>query len=250
MSSGWRTARFSVFGLVFGVALSANNSQVVLLACATGAAAAAVSMMAGSYLDAATQQDQARALGRRTKAQREAEDAALAQRIAARLQAAGVPSEQADAFQGTIASTPGAFAAIRAEIIPQNPIAEASPMAQGVRVALPVVAGAGAPLLFSEWRPGAQMERGFGAIPLPAGGASVIPTIIIAPIVGFDSAGYGLRYGGGFLDRTLAHIRPRPFAIGVGYPIGLISTIYPQPHDIPMDWIVTGSGALMRRPGL
>jgi hypothetical protein len=49
----------SVFGLVSGVALSANNGQVVLLAGATGAAA--VSMMAGSYLDAATQQDQARA---------------------------------------------------------------------------------------------------------------------------------------------------------------------------------------------
>ena len=129
---GMEDGTVSVFGLVFGVALSANNSQVVLLAGATGAAAAAVSMMAGSYLDAATQQDQARALGRRTKAQREAEDAALAQRIAARLQAAGVPSEQADAFRGTIASTPGALAAIRAEIVPQNPMAEASPMAHAL----------------------------------------------------------------------------------------------------------------------
>lgn len=94
------------------------------------------------------------------------------------------------------------------------------------------------------------MEQGFGTIPLPAGGASVIPTIIIAPLVGLDSAGYGLGYGGGFLDRTLAHLRPRSLAIGVGYPKGLISTIYPEAHDIPMDWIVTGSGALMQRPGL
>ena len=94
------------------------------------------------------------------------------------------------------------------------------------------------------------MEQGFGAIPLPADGASVIPTIIIAPLVGFDSAGYALGYGGGFLDRTLAHMRPRPLAIGVGYPFGLISTIYPQPHDIPMDRIVTGGGTLIRRPGL
>ena len=64
------------------------------------------------------------------------------------------------------------------------------------------------------------------------------------------AAGYQLGYGGGFLDRTLAHLRPRPLAIGVGYPIGLISTIYPQAHDIPMDWIVTGIGSLMQRPGL
>jgi 5-formyltetrahydrofolate cyclo-ligase len=121
---------------------------------------------------------------------------------------------------------------------------------KGIRVALPAVAGEGLPLLFREWLPGAQMERGFGNIPFPAGGAAVLPTILVAPLVGFDSAGHGLGYGGGFLDRTLAHLRPRPVAIGVGYPIGLIPTIYPQAQDIPMDWIVTGSGALIQRPGL
>jgi hypothetical protein len=59
--------------------------------------------------------------------------------------------------------------------------------------------------------------------------SGALPTILVPPLVGFDSAGYGLGYGGGFLDRTQAHLRPRPSAIGVGYPIGLIWTIYPQP---------------------
>jgi 5,10-methenyltetrahydrofolate synthetase len=121
---------------------------------------------------------------------------------------------------------------------------------KGVRIALPAVAGEGLPLLFREWLPGAQMERDAGNIPFPAGGAAILPTILVAPLVGFDAAGYQLGYGGGFLDRTLAHLRPRPLAIGVGYPIGLISTIYPQAQDIPMDWIVTGSGSLIRRMGL
>jgi 5-formyltetrahydrofolate cyclo-ligase len=121
---------------------------------------------------------------------------------------------------------------------------------KGVRVALPAVAGEESPLLFRKWLLGAQMELGFGNIPFPAGGAAVLPTILVAPLVGFDSAGYQLGYGGGFLDRTLAPLHPRPLAIGVGYPIGLISTIYPQPHDIPMDWIVTGSGSLIQRPDL
>jgi len=94
------------------------------------------------------------------------------------------------------------------------------------------------------------MERGAGNIPFPAGGAAVLPTILVAPLVGFDSAGYQLGYDGGFLDRTLAHLRPRPLAIGIGYPIGLISTIYPQAQDIPMNWIVTGSGAPIQRTGL
>jgi VIT1/CCC1 family predicted Fe2+/Mn2+ transporter len=41
----------SIFGLVFGLANAASDSHAVLLAGATGAAAAAVSMMAGTYLD-------------------------------------------------------------------------------------------------------------------------------------------------------------------------------------------------------
>ena len=51
----------SIFGLVFGVAQSAANSQAVLLAGATGAISAAVSMMAGTYLEISTERDQAQA---------------------------------------------------------------------------------------------------------------------------------------------------------------------------------------------
>ncbi len=58
---GMEDGAVSIFGLVFGVAASANASQVVLLAGATGAVAAAVSMMAGSYLEFVSIRDQARA---------------------------------------------------------------------------------------------------------------------------------------------------------------------------------------------
>ena len=33
----------------------------------------------------------------------------------------------------------------------------------------------------------------------------------------------------------------KPLVIGVGYGMQRIATIYPQPHDIPMDVIVTES---------
>jgi 5-formyltetrahydrofolate cyclo-ligase len=56
-----------------------------------------------------------------------------------------------------------------------------------------------------------------------------------------------LGYGGGFFDRTLAGFDSTPLVIGVGYPGALIPTIYPQPHDIPMDWIVTGAAPALRR---
>jgi 5-formyltetrahydrofolate cyclo-ligase len=70
---------------------------------------------------------------------------------------------------------------------------------------------------------------------------------VIAPLVGYDPDGYRLGYGGGFFDRTLVAASPRPLAIGVGHPLAALPTIYPQPHDIPMDWIVTGNNAPARR---
>jgi 5-formyltetrahydrofolate cyclo-ligase len=114
---------------------------------------------------------------------------------------------------------------------------------KGVGVALPVVVAKGQPLVFREWRPDGRLKRGVWHIPFPADGAAVVPTVVIAPLVGFDPAGYRLGYGGGFFDRTLAALDPKPLAIGVGHPVGALATIYPQPHDIPMNWIVTGSAS-------
>jgi VIT1/CCC1 family predicted Fe2+/Mn2+ transporter len=58
---GMEDATVSIFGLVFGVAASATDATTVLLAGATGAAAAAVSMMAGTFLDVESARDQERA---------------------------------------------------------------------------------------------------------------------------------------------------------------------------------------------
>lgn len=113
----------------------------------------------------------------------------------------------------------------------------------GLRVALPVALALRQPLVFREWRPDAPMARGLWKIPYPAEGAEVVPTVVLAPLVGFDRACYRLGYGGGFFDRTLARMTHEPLVIGIGYPQALIETIFPQPHDIPMSCIVTGSEA-------
>jgi hypothetical protein len=42
-----------------------------------------------------------------------------------------------------------------------------------------------------------------------------------------------------FYDRTLAAAAPRPRTIGIAFADAELPTIYPQPHDIPMDVIVT-----------
>ncbi|QPC95245.1 5-formyltetrahydrofolate cyclo-ligase [Mesorhizobium sp. INR15] len=110
---------------------------------------------------------------------------------------------------------------------------------RGGRIALPVVIKKGWPLEFRVWAPGDPLERGVWNILVPSRGPSVQPNVVIAPVVGFDEARYRLGYGGGFFDRTLAAMPKKPFVVGVGYGQAKIRTIYPQPHDIPMDTIVT-----------
>jgi 5-formyltetrahydrofolate cyclo-ligase len=116
-----------------------------------------------------------------------------------------------------------------------------------VRIALPVAIAMGQPLMFREWRPNARMARGLWKIPYPADGTEVVPSVVLAPVVGFDKDCFRLGYGGGFFDRTLARFTEKPLVIGVGYPGALIPTIFPQPHDIPMDWVVTGATPPLRR---
>ncbi|GGC36460.1 hypothetical protein GCM10011504_13530 [Siccirubricoccus deserti] len=110
---------------------------------------------------------------------------------------------------------------------------------QGVRLALPVVVAKAQPLVFREWWPGIRMAPGAWNIPAPAEGGPALPAALVVPLLGFDEQGYRLGYGGGYYDRTLAVWPERPLAIGVGHELARLETIQPQPHDIPMDMIVT-----------
>src|SRR5262245_39958703 len=111
-------------------------------------------------------------------------------------------------------------------------------MTFGAAVALPVVVEKRQPLEFWSWQE-AKMERGICNIPIPQKRDLVRRTALLIPLVGFDRAAYRLGYGGGYYDRTLATLVPKPLTIGVGYELGRLETIYPQPHAIPLDAIVT-----------
>jgi 5,10-methenyltetrahydrofolate synthetase len=118
-------------------------------------------------------------------------------------------------------------------------------IARGGHVALPVVARRNEAMVFRTWAPGDRLARGIWNIPVPEDSADVVtPDAVIAPVVGFDRACYRLGNGGGYFDRTLAALNRRPRIIGVGYAQAAIATIYPQPHDIPMDLVVTEDGVV------
>jgi len=119
--------------------------------------------------------------------------------------------------------------------------------ARGARCALPVVVEKAAPMIFRLWTPGAPLTRGVWNIPVPAEGAAVAPDVVIAPVVGFDPDCYRLGYGGGYFDRTLAAMARRPVVAGVGHAFAALPTIYPQPHDIPLDFIATPEALIAPR---
>jgi 5,10-methenyltetrahydrofolate synthetase len=114
----------------------------------------------------------------------------------------------------------------------------------GMVLALPVVIERSAPLHFRPWAPGAKLELGIWNIPVPATKDEIEPKLLLAPVVGFTADGYRLGYGGGYFDRTLAKLGAGHAAIGVGFELGRLPTIHPQPHDIRMSRIVTEAGVV------
>jgi 5-formyltetrahydrofolate cyclo-ligase len=119
-------------------------------------------------------------------------------------------------------------------------------IASGSAVALPAVVEKKSPLEYRAWRPGETLVDGVWNIPTPERREIVVPQAVLAPLVGFDGDCYRLGYGGGYFDRTLAALSPRPLAIGVGFELSQLETIHPQDFDIPMDLIVTEAGVRRR----
>ncbi len=112
----------------------------------------------------------------------------------------------------------------------------------GFTALLPVVIGESRALAFRAWSPGTALVLDRYGIPAPAAGDFLIPQVLLLPVNGFDAAGYRLGYGGGYFDRTLASLCPRPLAVGVGFELSRLDSIRPEPHDQPLDVLVTEAG--------
>jgi 5,10-methenyltetrahydrofolate synthetase len=97
-------------------------------------------------------------------------------------------------------------------------------------------------MIFRRWTPDTEMALDRHGIPIPATGEELRPDVVLLPLVAFDPQGFRLGYGGGYFDRTLAAMVPRPLAIGVGFELGRVADIRPQAHDIPLDATLTEAG--------
>lgn len=109
----------------------------------------------------------------------------------------------------------------------------------GWTLLLPVIAASAAPLVFRVWTPDCAMSADRYGIAIPSEGPVLDPEIVLVPTLGFTEDGHRLGYGGGYYDRTLAALRPRPLAIGVAYESGRLEDFAPDAHDVQLDAVVT-----------
>jgi 5,10-methenyltetrahydrofolate synthetase len=116
--------------------------------------------------------------------------------------------------------------------------------AQPRRIGLPVVDKVHKTLTFWSWYPGCPMEEDAYGIPKPKDTELIVPTLLFVPCVGYSAGGYRLGYGGGFYDRTLAALTPRPTTVGLGYTNGYVDDFEPESHDVPLDAILNDNGVV------
>ncbi|CAD5374201.1 5-formyltetrahydrofolate cyclo-ligase [Rubrivivax sp. A210] len=109
-------------------------------------------------------------------------------------------------------------------------------------IGLPVMDKITKRLSFQMWFPGCEMEEDAYGIPKPKDTPSFEPTLLLVPCVGYGPGGLRLGYGGGFYDRTLASLQPRPYTVGLAYANGFVPWLAPEPHDVPLDAMLSDEG--------
>lgn len=110
------------------------------------------------------------------------------------------------------------------------------------RIGLPVMHREPKMLSFHVWYPGCEMQEDAYGIPKPKDTASFHPALLLVPCVGYGPRGVRLGYGGGFYDRTLAQLHPRPYTVGLAYANGYLPWLQAEPHDVPLDAVLTEEG--------
>ena len=112
-------------------------------------------------------------------------------------------------------------------------------------ICLPMVINKKQPLIFKHWRPGEEMVIGHYGISVPDNDQTLIPDLIICPLLAYDSKGMRLGYGGGFYDRTIKYLRGNKRVNYIGLAFSGQRSYHDLPsevHDVPLDAVLTEKG--------
>lgn len=115
---------------------------------------------------------------------------------------------------------------------------------RGTDVIVPVT-GPDHSLDWVRWTPGLATEASAIGVPEPAGerlGTNALAQVglVIVPALAVDLAGHRLGRGAGYYDRALADVRALRCA--VVFADELADVVPHDPHDVPMDLVVTDGG--------
>lgn len=113
-------------------------------------------------------------------------------------------------------------------------------LAQGLRLALPLVAQRDAPLAFAPWQPGDPLHKDLAGVMAPTTGQRIIPDLVLVPCLGYNHLRFRLGYGAGYYDRTFAAL-PAARAVGVAWSESLVGFIA-DPTDMAMEVVITDEG--------
>jgi 5-formyltetrahydrofolate cyclo-ligase len=95
-----------------------------------------------------------------------------------------------------------------------------------------------------------QLGPGTYGIAEPGEDLPVVPIgeikTFLCPGLGFDRQGTRLGRGKGFYDRALADAEPEVLKIGIAFAQQVVDRLPSDPHDEPMDFVITGSGQQIR----
>ncbi len=159
-----------------------------------------------------------------------------------------IPSDQDDAalaarLQTWLTENPcrcvGLYWPLKGEFDTRAVIAQWLAQSASHSAAFPVISHKNSPLEFWQWTPQSAMTLGKFGIPIPRQKTPLHPDLLLIPCLGFDHARLRLGYGGGYYDRTLAALSPRPITIGLSYEYARLPMLPREAHDIPLDYILS-----------
>jgi vacuolar iron transporter family protein len=157
---GMEDGTVSIFGLIFGVAATTTDTATVLIAGASGAVAAAVSMMAGAYLDIETTRDK---LAAKRSSARDEDPAELCAALPPRLAAAGLTAQQSHALLAVVKNDRAALDGLLLAL-EGGPDVALNPWEQAIWMLVADFAAAAVPILPFVFLPVAQARILSGAV--------------------------------------------------------------------------------------
>jgi len=141
----------------------------------------------------------------------------------------------------------GAYWPIKGEFDPLPALYRWSEADDMRRIGLPVVDREAGSLRFHVWYPGCPTELDAFDIPKPKGTEVFEPQLLLLPCVGYGPAGVRLGYGGGFYDRTVMALQPRPVTVGLCFSNAFLPMLRQQAQDLPLDALITDDGVVWQR---